>query len=418
MNPNNLPNSNFHLNISTPTKNKSNINNINKNLFINSKHNNSDLKPEDFFNTTKNKKLNSNPYDFYDNDNSINSHLTNENKKIRRNSCIINSNNFEFKIMNENNLEILADNKKEKNPNFNFFSNISNQNNIESDSFNMFSNSSGNTNNAFVSNSSAVNNFYSTHPASNQSNQNNSNVNLENLTIEELKLNLEISKKSYDKKLFETENLLKEINSKDLKITELTYQLKILLDTELDLQINNNNINYSINLNHNLISKETEHLKNVQINGNFENSDNLKNLKKENFNHKEIMQLKKEIDSLKKNHSDMIKEIEMDFDKELEINLNKLKENYDEKIREITVDQDKKIKELKKDIYFIRSKIDKYENIYYNKTKNNNNLNELDKYENNNFINQPNQYLINLKKVFILFILKIFFIFYSNMIKN
>jgi len=397
-------------------------------------------------NLNNNNNNNNSSNNTLNNNNNNNNNLYNNTLKISAQS----KSNFEFKIMNENNIEILADSKNERKRNSNVFSNHSNHNNIESDSFNVNSNSSNNTNNAFVSNSSA-NNMNSTHPASSN---NNSNLVLENLSTEELKIHLENAKRIYEKKLLDTDQLIKEINTKDVRICELTSELKSLLETEMGLESSSAQANFNLaphenneiiksnfnvgissnNMNNrsfcnaqniNKINCDTHLNANNEINyeginsnnynhynsrSNYNNNDSNQRV---NFKKKEISDLNLEINNIKRNHSDLIQQIEKEYDKELELNINKLKDLYEKKISEMSEEQDKKIKELQQEIYLIKNKINQYENFYINKFNSNyshqqyNSLfnsgasfNNIHNNQDNDFIlNQPNQYLLNLKKV-------------------
>lgn len=101
-----------------------------------------------------------------------------------------------------------------------------------------------------------------------------------------------------------------------------------------------------------------------------------------------INELKLELSNLKNEQNSIIKEIEKDYEKDLEIKINKLKESYERKLNEINNNQNKKIYDLQSEIKAIKMKIDKYEkaflsknsgNFYSNRVSNINNKNNLGK---------------------------------------
>ena len=253
--------------------------------------------------------------------------------------------------------------------------------------------------------------------------------NLYNISVEDLKNQLDNAKKTYEKNLFETEKLLKENNIKDNVITELTNELKKLLELESELESTKGYTNYINTINNNNINNNNN---NIQI----KKAD-------EEKTQKIINELKLELINMKNEQNSIIKEIEKEYEKDFQLKINKLKDSYERKYTEINSNQNKKIFDLQLDIKSIKNKIDKYEKAFLSKNNYSSNINNLNsnlnlnlnsytnsnsklntlntnsnsksnskknliknkniyrinKNEEENFINFPNDYIINLKKV-------------------
>lgn len=176
------------------------------------------------------------------------------------------------------------------------------------------------------------------------------NTNFNNLSAEEIKAQLEVIKKSYEKKISEIDSIYKEINAKDEKINQLTEIISGLLKEEE-------------------IAEKERSGKNM-----CENTEEEINMRM-----KQASELKIEINNLKRKHNKKLKDLERENEENLNSNLEKIRDEYNMRIREFSEAHDKNIKTLQEEILNMKNKFEKLENknLYMNKSSHEEIMNDL-----------------------------------------
>ena len=191
----------------------------------------------------------------------------------------------------------------------------------------------------------------------------------ENSSVDNLNHHLENLKMFYENKMKDIDCIYQVINTKDLKITELTNFISCQLEQ------NEIPINFLANGNNNQLTQEcgeTE-LDNLKICINDEGYSNECEVDKRiNEKEIEIELLKKvctqfmfqEINELKRKHNKRKQDLIKEFDDNLNNYLEDIHDDYLIKINEFTIDHEKSIKNLKEQIMNIKLSISEYDTNY------------------------------------------------------